>query len=643
MRIAWPFPHDLETDSSNKHRPMRLALLLLIGVAIVLFGGLALWRARSTTAELPPLSAPVIAGDLAIAVEGGGRVEPARHVDLAFQASGQVKQVLVKPGDHVAAGQALAQLDDQNLRLQVQQAEADLKEAQAQLDKARHGEATPQDLELARLNLQAAEAQLRKTRSGNITGADLRQAEAALRASLARLDALQNPTPDKLSAARLQLNHSQTALQTTRDALSEAKTNAEQQLKQATQSLTQAQASYATAQQNWQHVQESGTDPFEPSSTDATGKRKPNSLNDAERGRYYAAFVQADAALKQAESAVQQAQVSFDSARQKEAAEVPLAEATAADAQQQLDTLAHPNPADLAGARSAVAEAQAQLDKLRQGGTSDDVAAAQTAVDQARVELERLSAPAAASTIAAAEASLAQAQTQLDAARGKLAAATLSAPFAGTVATVDVEPGQAAGTGAALTLVDLSAMHVDVQISENDIARVKASQPVSVTIDALPDITLAGMVESVGLTASETDGVVTYLVRVRLEHGAAGVQTDMSANASIEVERRANAIQVPSRAITTIGPFKLIKILPKDGGAPTAMQVETGASDGTMTEILSCTEAGKQCLSAGDQVLIELPEDAGQGAAPGSGDVQFFAGPAVKVQGEAPRVIEIRK
>jgi HlyD family secretion protein len=590
--------------------------------------GLAIWRARFAAGPAPTIAVPITVGDLTVQVESSGSVRPARTVDLPFQVGGQVAQVLVKPGDQVRAGQPLARLNDQNLQLQVRQAQADLKAAEARLSKARNGAATPLDLAAAESKLQAAQAQLQKTRAGAGTAADIRQAQANLQAAQLRLDSLKNPAPAKISAAQLDLSQARTALATSRDSLSAAKTSAEQDLNRATQSLHQAQAGYSTALQNWQYVQESGRDPYSPTTTDSNGKAKPNKLNGAERRKYYEAFAQAEAALHSAESAVAQAQVNFDTARQREAAEAPQAEAAVANAQQQLDALLHPDQASLAGAQAEVAAAQAQLDKLRQGGTAADVSAAQAQVDQAIIDRERLSAPAAAADIAAAEAALTQAQTQLDAANTKLAQATLAAPFAGTVAVVNVTAGGVAGSAAAVTLVDLSALHVDVEVSESELPKVKPGQRASITFEALPDITLNGVVESIAPTPTSGQSVVTYLVQVRFDPGAAGVKVGMSADLSIEVERHAGVLQAPSRAISASGPIKTVQVLYGPDQTPVTIQVETGASNETMTEIVKCTDTGAQCLRASDRLAVSLPSGDESGAPSGGGQTQFFAAPA---------------
>src|SRR5579864_1996905 len=87
-------------------RPARLALILLIVLAV----GLGLWwflSRRQTTGAL------VLYGNVDL-----------RQIDLPFNDSERVAEVLVQEGDHVKAGQVLARLDTSRLTPQVAKAEA---------------------------------------------------------------------------------------------------------------------------------------------------------------------------------------------------------------------------------------------------------------------------------------------------------------------------------------------------------------------------------------------------------------------------------------------------------------------------------------------------------------------------------------
>jgi HlyD family secretion protein len=638
MKIALPLPRrrrDSPVDvPTTRQHPRRFRLLLLLTLLVVLAGGVWYRRANTGTSAPTTIPVPVVRGDLTISVESSGTVQPASALGLQFQTSGQVKEVLVKPGDQVRAGQPLARLDDRELRLEVQQAEANLQVAQADLDAARHGSATPEDLREAEANLRAAKAQFEKARTGDVTTADLREAEANLRAAKARLAALQNPAPDDLSSAQLALTDAQANLERTRDELSAAKTNAQLELERAVNALTQAQSNYATAYHNWQYVERTGNDPANPTTTGPDGTKVDNTLSDLQRQAYHEALVQAEAALHSAEAAVAQAQVAYDTARQQEAVGVQAAEARVRDAQQHLDALRNPAPTDLAQAQAEVARAQAQVDRLRQGGTAADVAAAQAQVDAARAALDKLTAPEAESAIAVAEAKVAQAQAQLDAARLALEGATLTAPFDGTVTEVEIVPGSSPGQEPVITIVDTSSMHLDVEVSENDVPRITTGQPVTISFDALEETVITGTVAYVATAATSGQDVVTYLVRVRFEPGAAPIKVGMSATANITVETHKDVIQVPNRALTSQGPQQIVQVYYGEELVP--VRVETGATNGEMTEIVSCPDIGKQCLREGDRVAVAIPTSS---SSQGGGAGEFFmAGPGPG----AGKPIEIR-
>ena len=80
-----------------------------------------------------------------------------RQVDLAFNNSERVTEVLVKEGDHVTPGQVLARLDTGRLQPQLQQAQA-VADAQASaVERLQHG-SRPQEIAQARANLAQAQA-----------------------------------------------------------------------------------------------------------------------------------------------------------------------------------------------------------------------------------------------------------------------------------------------------------------------------------------------------------------------------------------------------------------------------------------------------------------------------------------------------
>jgi HlyD family secretion protein len=421
---------------------------------------------------------------------------------------------------------------------------------------------------------------------GNVQPADITaqkaaiaNAQAQLRSAQAQLDALKNPTPDQISSAQTAVRQAELELQSQKDNSSASKTKAEQDLQKATDTLTQAQSSYSTALQKWQHVQDEGTDPTNPTTTDSQGKKKANKLNDAQRQQYYDQFVQAEAALHSAEAAVQQAQVTYDNARAAEPNNIQQAEAKLADAQAQLAALQNPSKNDIAQkqasvdqARAALAQAQANLAKLTAPGTESDVAIQQSSVSQA-------------------EQSLKQAQLKLE-------QASLNAPFDGVVSAVNIVPGSSASaTTAAVSLIDRSTLHVDLKLSENDVAKVALGQKVALTIDALKDWKAEGAVSYIAPSADSSNGVVTYRVRVDFPDSDARVKVGMTANLSITTAKKDGVLLVPNSALLPKGAGHAVQVLGADGTTTREVEVQTGLTDGSNTEITSGLKEGDQVVT----------------------------------------------
>jgi HlyD family secretion protein len=607
-----------EEQTTPTERPRRRLLLALIALVVLIGAGAAYWfTSSSSQAAAQVATAPIVQADLTVQVESSGTVKPSRSIDLSFQRSGQVAEVYVKPNQAVEVGQKLARLDDKQLRLALQQAEADVQTAKARYQQAQEGSSTPAQIAEREAAVKQAQADLNKARASSVN--DVREAEGALRAAKARLDAALHPSAEKVNTAQTALDNAQRKLQRTRDDLSKAKTNAQLALDRSTSALVQAQSAYATAKSNWEHVSSENTDPAQPSKTGPDGKSVPNKLNDVQRQQYYNAYVQAEAALHSAEKGVEQAQLDFDTARQSEVTGVQQAEADVTSAQRDLEAVRNPSASTVAQAQADVQQAQARLDRLRQGGAAGDLKAAQARVEQAQAQLAQLTSPSSQSDISIAAAALAQAEAKRSAAQLDLDSVVLTAPISGTLTAVNVVPGSTVtsgpGSAPAFSVANLSSMHIDVSVNESDIARVKVGQPVKVTFDALPEQSFSGTVAAIASTSTEQNNVVTYVVTVQFDPGAASIKPGMTANASITVERHTNVIQVPNRAIHTQGQTKTVEILYGSNKARVTVKVETGLTNGTTTEILRCTDTGNQCLRVGDQVVLPgLPTGEGGNA-----------------------------
>jgi HlyD family secretion protein len=590
----------MATTTLPRHRTAnRRGRWLAGGLLVLVFAIIVVVLMRTHLASTAPQAAtvPVTRGAIVASVAGSGTVAAAQVLDLSFQTSGTVTAVLVAEGDSVQAGQVLARLDDRDVQLQLADAQASLASAQAKLNQARQGNATPEDTAAAQASVANAQANLQRARTGNTTAADIASAQAQLRSAQAKLDALKNPSQADLSAAELKVKQAQNDLDSTRTSASATKTNAELAMRQAADNLTKAQAAYATARQNWDYVNETGADPTNPKTTDATGRSKKNKLNDVQKRQYYETFVEAEAAMHSAEKDLAQTQVTYDKARQDESTQIGQAEATLADAQQQLDALQHPSATDVTQAQAGVDEAKANLQKLQQGGTKADIAAAQANVDQAQANLAKLTAPASATDVQVQQAAVAQAEQAMGQAQLKLENATLKAPFAGIVTAVDILRGSVVSpSAAAISLIDRSTLHVDLKLSENDVAKVALGQKVALTIDALKDWKADGTVSYIAPSAETSNGVVTYAVRVSFPDSDERVKVGMTANLSITTAQKDGVLLIPNTVLLPKGAGHAV-LVSGQGGAPREVDVQTGLTDGTNTEIVSGLNEGDRVLA----------------------------------------------
>jgi HlyD family secretion protein len=120
----------------------RIIVIAVVAAAVAAVAGTLWWLSRRGEANGPL----VIYGNVDL-----------RQIDLAFNGSQRIAEVLVEEGDRVQTGQVLARLDTSRLAPQVAQAEAQVA-AQRQAVERLHRGTRPEEIAQARANLLSAEA-----------------------------------------------------------------------------------------------------------------------------------------------------------------------------------------------------------------------------------------------------------------------------------------------------------------------------------------------------------------------------------------------------------------------------------------------------------------------------------------------------
>jgi HlyD family secretion protein len=154
----------------------------------------------------------------------------------------------------------------------------------------------------------------------------------------------------------------------------------------------------------------------------------------------------------------------------------------------------------------------------------------------ANERVERLAEGPDAEALAQAQMRVSVAEAALAAARAALENNALRAPFAGTLASLDLQPGQRVGGGQAVaTLADFSGWVLETgNLTEVEVVRVRPGQGVALVFDALPEVSLHGTVLAVRDVYADVRGDVTYTVRIALDEGHPALRWGMTAQATFE-------------------------------------------------------------------------------------------------------------
>ena len=199
--------------------------------------------------------------------------------------------------------------------------------------------------------------------------------------------------------------------------------------------------------------------------------------------------------------------------------------------------------------------------------------------------------------INAARAQISQYQASLKTAQTNLGYTKIIAPVDGTVISREIDLGQPVAASfqapELFTIAqDLTKMQIEVSVSEADIGKVKEGQDVTYTLDGYPDSQFEGKVTQVRLSPTTVSNVVTYTVIVDVDNEDLKLKPGMTANVSIITSQSDNVVCVPNMALKFTPAdnkerYKKQGVWILDKNKPKRIEIETGASNDSSTEILS--------------------------------------------------------
>jgi HlyD family secretion protein len=204
------------------------------------------------------------------------------------------------------------------------------------------------------------------------------------------------------------------------------------------------------------------------------------------------------------------------------------------------------------------------------------------------------------------------------------------APFDGVAISKDAQPGEmvspiSAGGGftrtGISTIVDMSSLEVEVDVSESYINRVSDGQPVTAVLDAYPDWRIPAHVITAVPTADRQKA--TVLVRIGFDRSAPSapldprILPDMGVKVAFHGPEEAGAAEsaagqaprarllVPKAAVRQLEGRDVVFVLKENRVERRAVRV--GTADGDRVEIVSG-------VNAGERVVVDAPPDLADGS-----------------------------
>jgi multidrug efflux pump subunit AcrA (membrane-fusion protein) len=582
-------------------------IISVVAVVLILLGGYYWHNASSGTATVSKYVIQKAAqGTVIVSVQGSGQVQAMTTIDVKPQATETVTHVYVQPGDHVAAGQLLVQLDTTN------EAKA-LKQAQLSLQSA--------EISLAKLQETPATTTLGQTKDA------VTQAEQQLVTASTTLEKDYQSGFDAVGSSFIDLQNIVTGLQ---NFIQGTDVNKNQSNPDAYVNIMPSYLSAgALPYRNSVYAAYLVTVPaYQQNLADfhAANRNSDQRTLDALFAETYATAKSVSDGVKSAKDLLNYIVNNYPNSSSTNP--LPAVTNTFQTNFGSYTNTINSDVGNLLDARNTITSDKNAISnaELSLKEKQDTLAALLAGPDSLDVQSQNLS--------------IEQQQLSLQTAEQNLADTGIRAPIAGVISAVPAVVG-ATVPSPAVSIVGASKVAL-VTLNEVDAAKVSLGQKATLTFDAISGLSLAGQVVEVDPVGTVSQGVVNYNVKVSF--GVAGSSTSseqvkpgMSVTANIVTQVNQNVVAVPNSAVLTQSGTKYVlepaspvpdaelasSAAPSTGSgqaggillaaSPVRVPVTVGIANSTLTEITSG-------LNVGDQYVVRTVKGAAAStASTGSG------------------------
>jgi multidrug efflux pump subunit AcrA (membrane-fusion protein) len=136
---------------------------------------------------------------------------------------------------------------------------------------------------------------------------------------------------------------------------------------------------------------------------------------------------------------------------------------------------------------------------------------------------------------------------------------------------------------------------VKVGFTETDAGKVHVGQPATITLDAVPGKTYQGHVLTLDTNQTLVNNVVTYYAKISLEGSSGEAKPGMTASVSIVLDKRDNAVTLPTSAVPTSGTTATLAIRGTNG-KDSSRAITIGLRGDNAVEITNGLKEGQQVV-----------------------------------------------
>ena len=254
--------------------------------------------------------------------------------------------------------------------------------------------------------------------------------------------------------------------------------------------------------------------------------------------------------------------------------------------------------AALEGAKAEERDATTQLKR-------NEELVAKGFVSQASLDAVKMRADRAVAGVANAQASIAVAQANERNAQVAVDYTQIRAPFDGVIVSKAANVGDMVtpfssatdSKGAVVSMVDMSTLEVEADVSESSLAKIRVAQPCEITLDALPDVRFRGRVSRMVPTVDRAKA--TVVTKVRFDAIDPRILPDMSAKVSflaqeVTAEQQKPLLAVNPDALATREGATVLFVV-RDGKLA-QVPVVRGAALGDLVAITGAVQTGEKAV-----------------------------------------------